>query len=197
MFDEEQSLRVIKDMIQVSRKKMQNDGILFIVWGWTQFILSFFLNYLTGTLVTTHHIMAIVRPLRIILPLFAIGFTLYYILKQREKVKTYIGISLRYIWVSMFICMVFVNLIQFNVLQKINFELQHPIFMVLIAFAITITGVVIRYRMIIAGGVLFGILGLLASYFTLETQLLIEAMGWLVAFIIPGHLLYAKRKEHV
>ncbi|MGQ1787527.1 hypothetical protein [Saccharicrinis sp. GN24d3] len=195
VFDEEQSIRVIKDMIEVSRKKLQNDGILFIIWGWTMFINYFFLNYLTSILVTSQQVMSIVRPLRILLPLFAIGFTIYYITKERKKVKTYIGISLRYIWVSMFICMVFINLIQFNVLQKINFELQHPIFMILIAFAITISGVVIRYKMIIIGGISFAILGLTASYFLLISQMLIEAIAWFVAFVIPGHMLYAQRKE--
>ncbi|WP_430934778.1 hypothetical protein [Saccharicrinis sp. 156] len=195
VFDEEQSIRVIKDMIEVSRKKLQNDGILFIIWGWTMFINYFFLNYLTSILVTSQQVMSIVRPLRILLPLFAIGFTIYYITKERKKVKTYIGISLRYIWVSMFFCMVFINLIQFNVLQKINFELQHPIFMILIAFAITISGVVIRYKMIIIGGILFAILGLTASYFLLISQMLIEAIAWFVAFVIPGHMLYAQRKE--
>lgn len=32
-------------------------------------------------------------------------------------------------------------------MHQINFELQHPLFMVLTAFAITITGVILRYRL--------------------------------------------------
>lgn len=126
--DEQKSLRVIREMIQVSQKKLQNDGILFILWGWISFIGNFFLEYLPGVLITTHQIMQFVRPLRVILPVFALAYTLYYILKQRKKVQTYIGISLRYVWFLLFICMVLVNLIQFNVLKSINFELQHPIF---------------------------------------------------------------------
>jgi len=116
-------------------------------------------------------------------------------LKQRKKVQTYIGISLRYVWISLFVCMVLVNLIQFNVLQDINFELQHPIFMVLMAFAVTTTGGILRYRMIIIGGVAFGILALVASYLNLQEQLLIESVAWAIAFIIPGHILYANRKK--
>jgi hypothetical protein len=193
--DEEQSLRTIREMIQVSRNKLKNDGILFIVWGWIFLINYLFLNYLPGKILLSHKMMDLVHSLRVILPVSGLIFTLYYILKQRKKVQTYIGISLRYVWISLFASMVLVNLIQMNVLHRVNFELQHPIFMVLIAFAVTVTGGILRYRLIIAGGIIFGLLALAASYFELQTQLLLEAIAWIIAFIIPGHLLYAKRNK--
>lgn len=192
-FNETQSLQVIKEMIQVSQKKLKNDGILFIVWGWVSFINYFFCNYLPSALTTPNQIMQIVRFFRVALPILGIAFTLYYILKQRKKVTTHIGITLRYVWSSLFISMILINLIQFNVLQKISFELQHPIFMVLIAFATVLTGGVLRYRLIIFGGIIFGLLAYISSYFALQEQLLIDAIAWIIAFIIPGHLLYSKR----
>ncbi len=194
-FDESQSIRVIREMIQVSQNKLKNDGILFILWGWIFFINYFFLNYLTGVLHTTNQIMQLVRPLRVILPIIGFAYTLYYILKQRKKVQTYIGVSLRYVWISLFVSLVLVNLIQFNVLQSISFELQHPIFMVLMAFAITITGGILRYNLIIAGGIVFAVLAYVASHFLIQEQLLIESIAWLIAFIIPGHILFSKRKS--
>lgn len=109
--------------------------------------------------------------------------------------QTYIGVSLRYVWISLFVCMVLVNLIQFNVQHSINFELQHPIFMVLMAFAVTVTGGVLRYRLIIIGGVIFGILALVASYMKLQDQLLVESVAWIISFIVPGHILYANREK--
>jgi hypothetical protein len=193
--DEQQSLQVIREMIQVSQKKIRNDGILFILWGWISFINYFFLEYLTRVCITTHQIMQVVRPLRFILPVLGFAYTLYYILKQRKKVQTYIGISIRYVWFFLFISMVMINLILFNINHSINFELQHPIFMVLIAFAITVTGGILRYKMIIVGGIIFGILAVIASHFQLQEQLLAEAIAWDIAFIIPGHILYSQRKS--
>jgi hypothetical protein len=193
--DEKQSLRVIREMIQVSHKSIRNDGILFIVWGWISFINYFFLSYLPGVYITTHQIMEIVRTLSVLLPLLGLAYTLYYILKQRKKVQTYIGISIRYVWFSLFISMVMINLILFNINHSINFELQHPIFMVLIAFAITVTGGILRYKMIIIGGIIFGILAVIASHLKLQEQLLVEAIAWAIAFIIPGHILYSQRKK--
>ena len=193
--DEIKSLNVIKEMIRISQKKIRNDGILFIVWGWISFVNYFFLNYLTEILLFPHNIMQILRSLRVILPLAGIVYTLYYVLQERKKVQTYIGISLRYVWISLIVSLVLVNLIQNNVMHSINFELQHPIFMVLIAFAITVTGGILRYRLIIWGGILFGFLALVASWMGLKEQLLVEAIAWLIAFVIPGHILYSKRKS--
>jgi branched-subunit amino acid ABC-type transport system permease component len=90
--------------------------------------------------------------------------------------------------------MVLINLIQVNVLHKIVFELQHPLFMVITAFAIAVTGGILRYKMIIAGGAIFGSIALLSSYLPLDEQLLVESIAWLLAFIIPGHILFRQRK---
>ncbi len=193
-FDENQSFQVIKEMIQVSQKKLKNDGILFVLWGWVMFYTNIE-GFLKREIILTFQISRILDYSVVVLTLFAIGFTVYYILKQRKKVQTYIGISLRYIWISMFVSLVLINLIQFNVIHKINFELQHPIFMVVIAFATVATGGILRYKLITYGGIVFGLMALVASYFSLPVQLILESIAWLVAFIIPGHYLYVKRNR--
>lgn len=193
-FDENQSLQVIKEMIQVSRKRLKNDGILFILWGWIGFITCF-MEYLSGVITHTYQLTLIKGYVTVILPISGIIFTIGYVYKQSCKATTYISISLRYVWASLIVGMVLINLIQFNVLHKIIFELQHPIFMILIAFAIVVTGGIIRYKMIISGGIVFGLTAFLCSYLSLHDQLLVESIAWLIAFIIPGHILYSKRNS--
>ncbi|MFA6651924.1 MAG: hypothetical protein WCS46_04485 [Bacteroidales bacterium] len=194
IINENQSLAVIKEMIEVSRIKLRQDGILFIVWGWTLFYVSFG-GYITRTLVMTYQIYKTLNRLGYVMAAAAALFTIYYLIKQRKKVQTYIGISLRYVWISFFLSTVLVNLILINILHSINFELQHPLFMVLMAFAVTVTGGILRHRLIVIGGVVFGALALTASYLGLKEQLLLEAVAWVVAFIVPGHILFAKRKK--
>lgn len=194
IIDENQSLTVIKEMIAVSRIKLRQDGILFIVWGWVLFYVSFS-GFITRSIVLTYQMNRIISRLGIILGAAAALFTIYYLIKQRKKVQTYIGVSLRYVWTSLFLSTVLVNLIQMNVLHSINFELQHPLFMVLMAFAVTVTGGILRHRLIIIGGAVFGALALTASYLGLKEQLLLEAVAWMIAFIVPGHILFAKRNK--
>lgn len=194
---EKESLQVIQEMILVSKNKMKRDVILFIVWGWILFVNNFFLSYMTGILEIPQGIMGIIRTLRILLPLLGFIFTVYYIFMQRKKVQTYIGVSLRYVWISLVVGLMLINMIQFNVLNGINFELQHPVYMVFMAFAITVTGGILRFEIIIFGGIIFAALAYVASHLGLQEQLLIESVAWLIAFIIPGHILYAKRKRTI
>lgn len=192
--NETQSLLVIREMIQISKNKIKQDGILFIIWGWMLLVKSFY-GYIERTVEIPFQVNRILKYLGMAMALGCLGFTIFYLLKQRKKVQTYVGISLRYIWISLFVCMVLINLILFNVLGEIRFELQQPLFMVLMAFAVTITGGILRYRLIIYGGIIFGLLALLASYMNLSIQLLVESIAWTISFIIPGHILYAKREK--
>ena len=191
---ESQSLQVIREMIQVSHRKIRYDGILFIVWGWLM-AFHYTLLYIMKNMVITYNFQRILKISVNLLPLVGILFSAYYIYTQRKKVQTYIGISLRYVWISLIMCLSVTNMIIFNVIHEVNFELQHPIFMIFIAFATVITGGIIRFKLIITGGIGFGLLAFASSYFELSTQILLEAAAWVIAFIIPGHILYAHRKK--
>ncbi len=193
-FDERKSIQTIQEMLQISKRKFQSDGILLIVWGWIMtihYLVSFLLEYSNFTPQLKHGI----KYFNTGLVFIGFAFTLYYIFKQRKKVQTYIGVSLRYVWIGMFFSLVLVNVIQFRVLQEMNFELQHPIFMVIIAFATVVTGGILRYQMIVFGGIAFALLALISSRMPLESQLLMESIAWLIAFVIPGHILYSKRRR--
>jgi len=193
-FDENQSIQVIKEMIQVSQKKLKNDGVLFILWGWIIFY-NYISWYVISNIVTTYQIYKGFEYFAKGLVVFAFAFSIYYIFRKSKKVTTYIGISLRYVWISLIVCLSLVNLIIFNTIHEFNAALQHPIFMVFMAFAVVVTGGILRYKLIILGGAVFGLLAYLCTYLSIEKQMLIEAVAWLIAFIIPGHYLYAKRKS--
>jgi len=186
----------INEMISASREHINSHGILFILWGWINF-LNFFAQYLSGIIETNYQVLQIERSARIVLPLFGLLFTIVYAYLHREKESSYISISLRYVWISAFLCLILTNMIQFNVLRQVYFNLQHPIFMLFIAFAIVVSGGILRQRIIIIGGVIFASLAFISSLVPLEYQLLVESIGWLIAFIIPGHITYSKRKRNV
>lgn len=193
-FDENQSIQVIKEMIQVSQKKLKNDGVLFIIWGWVIFY-NYISWYVINNMVTTYQVYKGFEYFAKGLVVFALAFSIYYIFRKSKKVTTYIGISLRYVWISLVVCLSLVNMIIFNTIHEFNPALQHPIFMVFMAFAVVVTGGILRYKLIILGGAVFGLLAYICTYLSIENQMLIEAVAWLIAFIIPGHYLYATRKR--
>ena len=168
-----------------------NKSSLLIVWGWLGFLNYLIFGYLPGVLLLGYQEIQLVRFSRVALLITGIIFTLYFLFGKRKEKLSYTGITIRFVWGGLILMLMFVNLIQFNVVGDIDYELQHPIFMIFIAFAILVTGRVMRYQLLTAGGIAFALLGLAASYMPLQEQLLMEAIGWMLAFIIPGHLLYA------
>ncbi|HPR61179.1 MAG TPA: hypothetical protein PLF35_09545 [Prolixibacteraceae bacterium] len=191
LFDEKQSLQVIREMIKVSQKQIQSDGILLILWGYAM-LLTHLIKYLIEALFLPNRVIQILKYADPVLPFLAFVFTLWYFLRQRKQVTSYVGQSLWYIWAALFLCLVLTNLILFQTLEKVDFTLQHPLFMVVIAFAVVVTGVILRYKLIIVGGAVFGILAFICSLLPLNQQMLLHAIAWLIAILIPGHILHYK-----
>lgn len=193
-FDERQSLQVIQEMHQFSKRKLQSDGILLIVWGYAMSLMSL-IAYFKEILFLPNRVMFVLKFADPFLPLLALAFTIYYFYAEKKKATTYIGASLRYVWISLFFCLVLTNLILFNKIQNVNFSLQHPLFMVFLAFSVVVTGIILRFRLIIWGGILFGILAYWCSFLELQQQIFLEGIAWLIALVIPGHILYYKRNK--
>lgn len=190
---EEQPIEVFSGLSRLIQHFVFRPGALLILWGWVMFY-SYAMNYLTQKILMASRTQSLLGNLGIVLGAVAFIITIFYLLRQAKPVARQ-EIYIRYVWVSLFVSLVLINLIQFNVLHQINFELQHPIFMVIIAFAIVVSGSILKYPLLLAGGIIFGILAYVASMMSLTDQLLVEAIGWLVAFILPGHIRYLRHKD--
>jgi len=170
----------------------QPASLLVVLWGWVQF-LSFFRYYVVRAVSLSFATCKSLEYLTNGLSLLVLLFTLYYWWMHRSWFKKSEAKTLATIWVGLLLSMVLTNLIQQNILHHIVFELQHALFMLLTALAILLTGSVIRNRWMFVGGILFALLAFGASYFTLKNQMLLEAIGWLVGFVIPGHLMMRRK----
>jgi len=171
----------------------QPASLLVVLWGWVQF-LSFFRYFLVRAVSLSFATCKTLEYLTNGLSLLVLLFTLYYLWMHRSWFKKPEVKTLATVWISLLLSMVFTNLMMQNVLHHIVFELQHAFFMLLTALAILVTGSLVQNRWMFAGGVLFALLAFGASYFELKNQMLLEAIGWLVGFVIPGHLMM-RRKE--
>jgi len=170
----------------------QPAGILVVLWGWVQ-LLSYARFYLVRVVSLSFATCKTLEYLTNGLSLLVLLFTLYYLWEHRDWFKRPEVKTLSVVWLGLLVSMVFANLIQMNVLHHIVFELQHALFMLLTALAILVTGSLIRNRWMIIGGVLFAVMAFGASYFPLKHQMLLEAIGWLVAFIVPGHVMMRRK----
>jgi hypothetical protein len=172
----------------------QPAALLLVLWGWAQFLnyfRFFFVRFTPFSFATCKTLEYITNGLVIVVLLF----TLNYLWVHRSLFKGDQAKALLIIWISWFLTLVFTNLIQQNVLHKIVFELQHALFMLITAGAILVTGLVIKNRVMRIGAVVFALLAFGASYLDLKYQMGLEALGWLVGFVLPGHLLLSAKKH--
>lgn len=168
-----------------------HESILIILWGWILF-LDYFRFYICKKLMVSYDIRMALVYMSTTLVILGVLYSFFYLSKRVEKLKTQPGLSLIYTWISTLVFMGMIFVIQKNTLGHLVFELQHSIFMILTGFAIVVTGLLIKDKPVFWGGVLFVSLGFFASFLKLVDQLLLECIGWLFAFVIPGHILSYK-----
>ncbi|HET9571852.1 MAG TPA: hypothetical protein VFP20_10640 [Bacteroidales bacterium] len=170
----------------------QPAGFLVVLWGWSQF-LGFMRYYLVRLIPLSFATCKTLEYFTNGLGILVFLFTLNYLYVHRVRLKRPEVKTLLTIWIGLFLTMVFTNVIMQNVLHHVVFELQHSLFMLLTALAIVITGSLIKNRWMWIGGLLFALLAFGSSYLVLKNQMLLEAIGWLVGFVIPGHLMLRRK----
>src|SRR5680860_200881 len=99
LFDEKQSLKIIKTAISSSKRILMDDGILLICWG-LAFSISNFWKYYESIVLTSRWFQNIMDVIQIGLGIAAISFTVYYLFFRKRKVTTYSAISTRFVWIG-------------------------------------------------------------------------------------------------
>jgi len=188
----EESLLLIRKTIEETKERFKENGHIFILWGVLMFTVFFsqYIFSITG-LYKKFDIICTV----ILFPLGAI-YTFIYVKKEKKKnmPKTLIGDILETIgWV------VGANLgiMGFFFSNKLG-DAMAPVFLILLAFMIVVSGTSIKFKPLIIGGVLLNVIGLGSFLVSRDYHGFSMMLGAVVGMIIPGILLNkARRKEHV
>jgi hypothetical protein len=190
----EQSLQLIESMINKAKDNFGEDGHLYILWGWlvltasiAEFILYHFFHY------QQHYIVWNVSwPLLI--------YQSYYLAKKRtrQRVRTYTASIIGYVWLTFLILSLLIGFL-IGRLSGGGDYFQHifPLVLALYGMPVFLSGVVIRFRPLVTGGLCCWVLSLAATFLPYDYQMLALSAAMLTAWLIPGYLLRAKyRKEY-
>ena len=187
-FSPQESLVLIQTMINKTKQDISDKSVYFLVWGWitfiactAQFILKHVVNYEKHYLVWWLVVVGIV-------------FSAWYGSKQQrqEKVKTYIGDSIRYLWIGMGIAyFVLSMIISIYGWDKIVF----PFFIMLYGLGTFISGNIIRFRPLVIGGTTAFAIAIGSAFAEYDYQILFAAAAILLSYIIPAYMLRYKNKH--
>ncbi len=192
-FDEKKSLEIMKAAIATSKRALMNDGLLLLLWG-AGLSISNFYNYYKSAYLTAWWMRNLMDIIQILMGVSILGITTYFIFRKR-KVTTFAAISTRYVWIGVILAHNIVIMITKVILTEIDFELLQPLQMVLIGFALFVSGGIYRYYPLVLGGVIMWIAASVGARFDLTHQYLIRAIAEVICFIVPGTLMYSAREK--
>lgn len=194
-FSEKQSLKTITAAIAASKRKLMDDGILLFSWG-LAFSISNFWKYYESIVLTAWWLRNIMNAMQWIMGIGVIVLTGYFIFFRKSKVTTTTAISTRFVWIGIILAHNIVVIITKSFLHEVNFALLHPLQMVLIGFALFVTGGIYRFWLLVSGGVIMWIAALFAANYDLNIQFMIRSIAEVICFIIPGFFMIQLKKKY-
>lgn len=184
-----ESLFIIESMIETTKKRITKlDSYYSLMWGYLVLIASFLNYYLLDAGYGEQSYLAWC--------LMLIGAIVSIILnlkqKSNQKIATYFDKVLTFLWSGFMICLL---ILVFN-MQFIDFKII-PLILMLYGIALFVHGGILKFIPQIIGAVTAWIGCLVAFRVDMVYQLLIIAAVVIIAYIIPGHILYYKAQKDV
>lgn len=179
-----QSLDVITSMIQQAKGNMQKNSFYFLLWGWTIVIANLGV-YLLLTFTTVEN------------PFYVYSITfisaivsLIYGFRQGKSagVSTHLDNIYKWLWIGLAVTIFTFWFFGYKIGWQLN-----PIIIVLCAVPTFVSGIMLKFKPLVFGGVAFWVLGAITFTLSFENQFLLAAIAVVVGYLIPGYLL--KRSE--
>jgi hypothetical protein len=189
----EESLLLITKTIEETKQRFQENGHIIILWGCLTFMV-FFSQYvfsLTGLYKKFDIIWTV-----ILFPLGAI-YTFIYIRKTVNKKNLPKTLLSRVIGTMGWAMGLNLMILGFLFSQQLG-DAMAPVFIILLALSMIVTGASIEFKPLFIGGILLNLIGLGSFFISRDYHGFSMMLGAIVGLIIPGILLNkAHRKEHV
>ena len=119
-----------------------------------------------------------------------------YLIFRKKKVTTFASMTTRYVWIGVILAHNVIVIITKVILKDIDFSMLQPLQLVLIGFALFVSGGVYRYFLLVVSGVIMWGTAAFAAHFDLTQQFLIRSIAEIVCCIIPGLVMYSARKKY-
>ncbi len=189
-FSPQQSLAVIQSMIDTARNRFSENGHLYLLWGWVVLVCSIAQFVLLYYDYPQHYMVWMLTWVAFIYQ------TIYLIRNKRKvKVKTYADRLLGFIWMVFVVMMFLFGFLFGRELGDEYYRLVSPGFLALYGMPTFLSGIVLRFKPLIVGGVSCWVLSIVSNYTPHDFQLLFLAAAMVIAWIIPGYLLRMKYKK--
>lgn len=188
MDDPAASLRLIEGMIMQAQQRFNENGFLYLLWGWVIFFSA------TGHFLLLHTNWVSHPEWIWTSCLLAVVWQIIFLARKsrRTTVHTYSDEMLKHIWIVFGIMM---GLLSVNVAHLQDWKLYYALVLMLYGIPTFLSGVVLRFPALQIGAVICWMLSVATKYVPDIYILLLIAAAVVAAWIIPGYLLRARFKK--
>lgn len=176
----EDSLRIITEMIATAQNNVKDNSFYFLFWGWlvviassTEFILYNFSDFDYPFMVWL-----------LAIPGWIITMIYGYKQSEKTKVRTYSDSLVMWTWLAF----LFSILIVIFGGSYFNFNIT-ALILIFSGFATFVTGLIIRYKPVIIGGSSLWVFAPIALYLGQDYAPLVMAIAIIVGYLIPGYMI--------
>lgn len=187
--NEQSSLELIESMINKAKNSFSESGTLYLLWGIVIFICS--LTQFIGERLNYEHT-NYVWYLTWVMAIYQV----IYISRRskKERAKTYTADMLKYVWICFAVCM-FLGI--FILISRGAYSSVVPVILVMYGMPTFLSGSILKFRSLVIGGIACWVLSFVSIQLPDQYQPLFICAAVVIAWIIPGYLLYLKhKKEH-
>ena len=179
----QESLSIITEMINNAKGNVKENSIYFLLWG-SVIALA---NLGMFTLIQMNYRHPYLVWL-IALPAWVI--TMYTAYKQGKKNRNTSHLDRISAWLWFSLGIIIFTLVGFG--KMINFQLN-PVILLVSAMPTLVSGIIIKFRPLVIGGVSFWILGMICFLVGNPWQYLVGAVAVTIGYLIPGMMLRNKK----
>ncbi len=180
-----ESLDIIAAMIQEAKGNVQRRNFFFLFWGWIVVLANLGVYALTKMDYPYPYAMWLIT-----IPAWI--FTLYKVFTSKKTAVSTTHFDRISGWLWMSYGVTIFSLVFFG--YKINYQLN-PVIIIVSAIPTIVSGVILNFRPLMVGGIMFWVMGIISFLVSKDTQPLVGAIAIICGYLIPGYLLKSKKEK--
>lgn len=184
----QESLRVIRETIDLAKNKLRNNGFHFLLWGWLVVCVSILDYYLTKMSIGGQPHLA-----WMFMPVIGVPVALIYEWRRGKKdtqpnlLRDWYG----FIWLGFAISLII------TILLAVRANISPvPFILILVGFATFMSGILLRFNPLIFGAVVMWAGAVVCMVLGSDEHVLVQGVATAVGYLIPGYWLNHQSRNH-
>jgi len=179
-----ESFKIINEMIETAKMNIKQNAFYVLLWGWIV-IIGCLLHFIFLKF------SIIEKPYQVwLISIVGVVMTFIYSFKEAKRKKVFTHISKIYIFIWVTFAVSYIITIVFHI--QFNYQI-YPLIFLFGGNSIFLTGIVMKFKPLIFGGILFWIGCITSFYFTEAYNLLLTSIIGILGYLIPGYILKYKK----